>query len=186
MEVVEHERGLALLGELVHELAAEGDRRSRDAPTQLGRGGRLQSPEHALRAPRCTYDHSTTGSLSPSSRVSHATGLVASSDSRQAASSVDLPEPAGAATTVSLIPGPARSRSKRRSRTIVCVAPRRRVQLRHQQGRQPLTSPPCPLVPRNHHRLPTSLRSESYLETPGKWLHESEHCRVANHAPRFT
>ena len=53
------------------------------------------------------YDQSTTGSLSPSSRLSHATGLVVASASRHVPSSVVLPYPAGAAMSVSLASAPA-------------------------------------------------------------------------------
>ena len=92
----------------------------RDAPSN---SGDVVSPSvgHSPRSAARTYDQSTTGSLSPSSRLNHATGLVASSASRQVPSSVVLPYPAGAATSVTFVPGPARSRSTRRSRASVCV-----------------------------------------------------------------
>src|SRR5262249_59052392 len=80
----------------------------RDGPTSSGDSG-MSSAGQALRSAAITYDQSTTGSLSPSSRVNHATGrAAASSDSRHMPSNVVLPEPTGAATSVSLVPGPVR------------------------------------------------------------------------------
>ena len=61
----------------------------------------------------------TTGSLSPSSSVSHATGFRAASAWRHAASKVVFPKPAGQATRVRLRSDPLRRRSRRRSRGIV-------------------------------------------------------------------
>ena len=74
----------------------------------------------ARRSAPIACDHRTTGSLSPSSRVSHATGFRAASASRHAARRVVFPKPAGQATRVSLRSDPLRRRSKRRSRGIDC------------------------------------------------------------------
>src|SRR5262249_48917427 len=64
---------------------------------------------------------STTGSSSPSSSVTHAIGRRAASASRHIPSSVVLPQPAGAATTVSFTSGRGRSWATSRSRTTVCA-----------------------------------------------------------------
>ncbi len=66
-----------------------------------------------------TCDQRTTSSSSPSSSVTHATGRRAASSSRHAASSVDLPNPAGQATSVS--GRRSRRRADSRSRAIVCA-----------------------------------------------------------------
>ena len=87
----------------------------RPPPATRKRRASGQTPRSAA----STYDQSTTGSLSPSSRLSHATGRAVCSSSRHVPSSVVLPQPAGAATTVSLMPGLGRSRSTRRSRKTV-------------------------------------------------------------------
>ena len=77
------------------------------------------SSGHARRSASIACDHSTTASLSPSSSVSHATGR--SSRCAQAATSVDLPNPAGQATRLSRLPRPSLSRANSRSRAIVCA-----------------------------------------------------------------
>ena len=74
----------------------------------------------ARRSAPIACDHRTTGSLSPSSSVSHATGFRAASASRHAARRVVFPKPAGQATRVSLRSDPLRRRSRRRSRRIDC------------------------------------------------------------------
>ena len=60
------------------------------APASCGDAGRLMAGQ-ARRSASITYDHSTTGSLSSSSSVSHPTGLRAASASRHAASRVVFP-----------------------------------------------------------------------------------------------
>jgi hypothetical protein len=76
---------------------------------------------HARPSASMTCDHSTTASSSASSRVSQATGRCCDSLSRHAASSVDLPKPAGHATRLSRCPRPSLRRSKRRRRATVCA-----------------------------------------------------------------
>ena len=100
MEVVEHEHDLALLDELVDEP------RQHDLEQRRGRDQRRQrrvrrAPGRRGTSASITCDHSTTASLSPSSSVTHATGRSRASLSRHAASSVDLPKPAGHATRLS-------------------------------------------------------------------------------------
>ena len=77
--------------------------------------------------------HRTTGSLSPSSSVSHATGLRSASASRHAASRVVFPKPAGQATRVSLRSDPLRRRSSKALARNRQLAHRRRMQFRADQ-----------------------------------------------------
>jgi hypothetical protein len=94
---------------------------SSGAPAAAAASSSWASPGQARHSASTMCDHSTTVSSSPPSSVTHATGRCASSCSRQAASSVDLPNPAGQATRLRRRPLPSRSRANRRSRATVCA-----------------------------------------------------------------
>ena len=79
------------------------------------------SSGHARSSAATTCAQRTTASSSPSSSVTQATGRRRDSLARHAASSVDLPKPAGHATRLSRLPRPSRSRWNRRSRATVCA-----------------------------------------------------------------
>ena len=74
----------------------------------------------ARRSAPMACDQRTTGSLSPSSSVSHATLLRETSDSYQAERRVVFPKPAGQATRVSLRSDPLRRSFRRRWRGMDC------------------------------------------------------------------
>ena len=101
-------------------LTRRGKTTSTTGATTVSAGTDLATAGLARRSASIACVHRTTGSLSPSSSVSHATGFRAASASRHAASRVVFPKPAGQATRVSLRSDPLRRRSSRRSRGIVC------------------------------------------------------------------
>ena len=100
VEVVQNQRDLALTVQLVDQSRQNqiNDRRydRNTLPPDLATSG------FARRRAPMACDHRTTGSLSRSSSVSHATGLREVSDLYQAERRVVFPKPAGQATRVSL------------------------------------------------------------------------------------
>ena len=117
VEVIQDERDLTLAVQLVDQARQDhiNDRRDdRIRRRRPGDGGAGTAQRVDRVRPR------TTGSLSPSSSVSHATGFRAASAScADAASRVVFPKPAGQAMRVSLRSDPLRRPSSRRSRGIV-------------------------------------------------------------------
>ena len=77
VKIVENQRDIAECRQLIDQLRQEGVHDAR-RPEQLCRRGH-SDVGHSLRSASRMYVQSTTGSLSPSSRLTHATGLVASS-----------------------------------------------------------------------------------------------------------
>ena len=143
MEVVENERDLARCCQPVDQSPAR-HRRRRVVPRPISGEVETSRVGTALRSAASRYDQSTTGSLSPSSRVTHATGRSASSTSRHAPSSVVLPDPAGSGDDGELdawcAPKPLDEAFARDH----LLPARRGMELRHQQRRRCRPPPPLP------------------------------------------
>ena len=101
VHVVEHEQRAVALGQLVDEPRQDDLAQRRDAA-------------RATPSAAATCAHSTAGSSSPSSSVTH-TASGSRSVSRHAASSVDFPKPAGQATSVTRRLSSRRSNSRSRA-----------------------------------------------------------------------
>ena len=101
-------------------LTRRGRTRSITGATTEDTDADLATSGFARRSAPIACDHRTTGSLSPSSSVSHATRLRAASAPYQAERRLVFPKPAGQAMRVSLRSDPLRRRSRRRSRGIDC------------------------------------------------------------------
>ena len=119
VEVVENERGVAERGQRVDQLRQEDvDDRARSELLRRRRDGEARAD--FCGAPRGRTTTARPGRCRPRRASARRPAAAPSCASRQVPSSVVLPDPAGAATTVSLISGPARSRSTRRARMTVC------------------------------------------------------------------